>query len=70
MVYLVFGKILNLLRHIFKLFTFLQMAKYWKQNLAIWSHWERNGIDSSVLLSQLRFPRQSLNSKNKEIVSI
>ena len=44
MVYFVLGKILNLIGQIFMIldrFSLLLMAQYWKDNLAIWSHWIR-----------------------------
>ena len=44
-VYLVLGKILNLIGQIFMIFEnfwLLLMAQYWKDNLAIWSRWRKS----------------------------
>ena len=56
-VYFVLGKILNPTGHIFRIlgkFSLFLLAQYWRNNLAIWSHWS-----TTMLMLMITFPRRS-----------
>ena len=58
-VYLVWCKVFNSLRHnlyVIGQMSLLKMAKYWKHNLAIWSHCLCTPIETMIIVTSSRQP--------------